>query len=101
MLYNVDSWQSFICYYYLPLCSDTVMEYLINVTTAPEFRPWEVSDLTPRLKMDVAQAQQNTQTSGLFISVHTNSFYSLLYTGIMQHFFEMDPCLNLIYLLYI
>lgn len=37
------------------------MEYLINVTTAPEFRPWEVSELTPRLKVDKALAAQNTQ----------------------------------------
>lgn len=41
--------------------SDTVMEYLINVTTAPEFRPWEVSDLTPRVKMDKALAAQTPQ----------------------------------------
>lgn len=41
--------------------SDTVMEYLINVTTAPEFRPWEVSDLTSRVKMDKALAAQTPQ----------------------------------------
>lgn len=41
--------------------SDTVMEFLINVTTAPEFRPWEVSDLTPRVKLDKAQAAQSSQ----------------------------------------
>lgn len=45
--------------------SDTVMEYLINVTTAQEFRPWEVSDLTARVKMDKAEAASNTQTGGL------------------------------------
>ena len=37
------------------------MEYLINVTTAPEFRPWEVSGLTERVKMDKAQAAHTTQ----------------------------------------
>lgn len=37
------------------------MEYLINVTTAPEFRHWEVSELLPRLKVDKALAAQNTQ----------------------------------------
>lgn len=42
-------------------CSDTVMEYLINVTTAPEFRAWEVSELTARLKIDKAQAAQSSQ----------------------------------------
>ena len=37
------------------------MEYLVNVTTAQEFRPWEVSDLTPRVKIDKALAQQSPQ----------------------------------------
>uniref|UniRef100_H3AHX9 Ubiquinol-cytochrome c reductase core protein 2 n=1 Tax=Latimeria chalumnae TaxID=7897 RepID=H3AHX9_LATCH len=41
--------------------SDTVMEYLINVTTAPEFRIWEVSELTSRIKVDKAIAFQNPQ----------------------------------------
>uniref|UniRef100_A0A3Q3VQW8 Uncharacterized protein n=1 Tax=Mola mola TaxID=94237 RepID=A0A3Q3VQW8_MOLML len=61
---------------------DTVMEYLINVTTAPEFRPWEVSDLTPRLKMDVAQARQNTQTGvveGLHDAAYKNALCNSLY----------------------
>lgn len=43
------------------LSSDTVMEYLLNVTTAPEFRPWEVADLQPQLKVDKAVAFQNPQ----------------------------------------
>lgn len=37
------------------------MEYLLNVTTAPEFRPWEVADVQPRLKVDKAIALQNPQ----------------------------------------
>lgn len=37
------------------------MEYLINVTTAPEFRPWEVSELTERVKLDKALAGQSPQ----------------------------------------
>lgn len=45
--------------------SDTVMEYLINVTTAQEFRPWEVTDLTARVKLDKAEAASNTQIGGL------------------------------------
>lgn len=49
----------------LPVCSDTVMEYLINVTTAQEFRPWEVTDLTPRVKVDKAMAANNEQTGGV------------------------------------
>lgn len=43
------------------LSSDTVMEYLLNVTTAPEFRPWEVTDLQPQLKVDKAIAFQSPQ----------------------------------------
>lgn len=38
------------------------MEYLVNVTTAQEFRPWEVSELVSRVKIDKAQAQQCPQT---------------------------------------
>lgn len=45
--------------------SDTVMEYLINVTTAPEFRPWEVSELVPRVKLDKTEAANNTQIGEL------------------------------------
>ncbi|XP_013879496.1 cytochrome b-c1 complex subunit 2, mitochondrial [Austrofundulus limnaeus] len=41
---------------------DTVMEFLINVTTAPEFRPWEVSTLTQRMNVEKAQAAQSPQT---------------------------------------
>ena len=40
------------------------MEYLINVTTAQEFRPWEVADLTPRVKVDKAMAASSEQTGG-------------------------------------
>uniref|UniRef100_A0A3Q1ATT8 Ubiquinol-cytochrome c reductase core protein 2b n=1 Tax=Amphiprion ocellaris TaxID=80972 RepID=A0A3Q1ATT8_AMPOC len=62
--------------------SDTVMEYLINVTTAPEFRPWEVSDLTPRVKLDKAQAAQNPQTvviEGLHQAAYKNALCNSLY----------------------
>ncbi|XP_053734300.1 cytochrome b-c1 complex subunit 2, mitochondrial isoform X1 [Synchiropus splendidus] len=52
MVYTVDCLRDDI---------DTVMEYLINVTTAPEFRPWEVSDLTARVKLDKAQAADSPQ----------------------------------------
>ncbi|XP_036445946.1 cytochrome b-c1 complex subunit 2, mitochondrial [Colossoma macropomum] len=44
---------------------DSVIEYLIDVTTAPEFRPWEVSELTSRVKIDKALAEQCAQTSVL------------------------------------
>lgn len=41
------------------------MEYLINVTTAPEFRPWELAELTPRVKVDNGIARQSAQI-GMF-----------------------------------
>ncbi|KAM4597779.1 ubiquinol-cytochrome c reductase core protein 2a [Polymixia lowei] len=40
---------------------DTVLEYLVKVTTAQEFRPWEVQDLTSRVKVDKALSQQCPQ----------------------------------------
>lgn len=52
------------------LCSDTVLEYLVNVTTAPDFRPWEISDISPRIKIDRAIADQSPQT-GTTIHLHT------------------------------
>nr|XP_020471576.1 cytochrome b-c1 complex subunit 2, mitochondrial-like [Monopterus albus] len=52
MIYTIDCLRDDI---------DTVMEYLINVTTAPEFRPWEVKELTPRVKVDKARAAQSAQ----------------------------------------
>ncbi|XP_070708320.1 cytochrome b-c1 complex subunit 2, mitochondrial isoform X2 [Pempheris klunzingeri] len=73
MVYTVDCLRDDI---------DTVMEYLINVTTAPEFRPWEVSDLTSRLKMDKALAAQSTQigmVEGLHSAAYKNALCNSLY----------------------
>ncbi|XP_078135197.1 cytochrome b-c1 complex subunit 2, mitochondrial isoform X2 [Sander vitreus] len=73
MIYTVDCLRDDI---------DTVMEYLINVTTAPEFRPWEVSDLTPRVKMDKAQAAQSAQIGvieGLHEAAYKNALCNSLY----------------------
>lgn len=50
--------------------SDAVIEYLINVTTAPEFRPWEVSELASRVKIDKALAEQCAQTSQCSLWTH-------------------------------
>uniref|UniRef100_A0AAY4BLF0 Uncharacterized protein n=1 Tax=Denticeps clupeoides TaxID=299321 RepID=A0AAY4BLF0_9TELE len=61
---------------------DTVLEYLINVTTAPEFRHWEISDLTPRLRMDTAFASQNPQigvTESLHAAAYKNALSNSLY----------------------
>ncbi|CAL1599081.1 unnamed protein product [Knipowitschia caucasica] len=73
MIYNVDCLRDDI---------DTVMEYLINVTTAPEFRPWEVSELTSRVKMDKAQAAQSPQigvVEGLHDAAYKNALCNSLY----------------------
>merc|ERR1712168_696948 len=68
MVYSVDCLRDDI---------DTVMEYLINVTTAPEFRSWEVSDLTPRVKMDKALAAQSPQ-NGVIESLHGAAYKNAL-----------------------
>uniref|UniRef100_A0A8P4K9N6 Ubiquinol-cytochrome c reductase core protein 2b n=1 Tax=Dicentrarchus labrax TaxID=13489 RepID=A0A8P4K9N6_DICLA len=73
MIYTVDCLRDDI---------DTVMEYLINVTTAQEFRPWEVSDLTPRVKMDKAMAAQSDQIGvieGLHGAAYKNALCNSLY----------------------
>ncbi|KAM4716588.1 ubiquinol-cytochrome c reductase core protein 2a [Anableps anableps] len=42
---------------------DSLLDCLVNVTTAQEFRPWEVDELTSRVKIDKAVAQQCPQIS--------------------------------------
>ena len=42
-------------------CSDILMEFLLNVTTSPEFRRWEVAALQSQLRIDKAVAFQNPQ----------------------------------------
>ncbi|KAE8579357.1 hypothetical protein XENTR_v10024013 [Xenopus tropicalis] len=61
---------------------DTVMEYLINVTTAPEFRRWEVSDLQAKVKLDKAFAYQNPQVGvleNLHVAAYRNALANALY----------------------
>ncbi|XP_075890738.1 cytochrome b-c1 complex subunit 2, mitochondrial isoform X2 [Nelusetta ayraudi] len=73
MIYTVDCLRDDI---------DTVMEYLINVTTAQEFRPWEVTDLTARVKLDKAEAASNTQigvVEGLHYAAYKNALCNSLY----------------------
>ncbi|XP_042253157.1 cytochrome b-c1 complex subunit 2, mitochondrial isoform X1 [Thunnus maccoyii] len=73
MVYTVDCLRDDI---------DTVMEYLINVTTAPEFRPWEVTELTPRVKLDKAQAAQSAEIGvieGLHDMAYKNALCNSLY----------------------
>ncbi|XP_036938220.1 cytochrome b-c1 complex subunit 2, mitochondrial isoform X1 [Acanthopagrus latus] len=73
MVYTVDCLRDDI---------DTVMEYLINVTTAQEFRPWEVADLTPRVKVDKAMAASSEQTvvvENLHYAAYKNALSNSLY----------------------
>ncbi|XP_062859418.1 cytochrome b-c1 complex subunit 2, mitochondrial [Trichomycterus rosablanca] len=68
MVYTVDCLRDHI---------DTVMEYLINVTTAPEFRPWELPEIAPRVKVDLALAQQNPQI-GVLENLHAAAYKNAL-----------------------
>ncbi|GAA6219872.1 cytochrome b-c1 complex subunit 2, mitochondrial isoform X1 [Lates japonicus] len=73
MVYTVDCLRDDI---------DTVMEYLINVTTAPEFRPWEVADLAPRVKVDKAHATYSSQIAvveALHATAYKNALSNSLY----------------------
>uniref|UniRef100_A0A3Q4GFZ1 Ubiquinol-cytochrome c reductase core protein 2a n=1 Tax=Neolamprologus brichardi TaxID=32507 RepID=A0A3Q4GFZ1_NEOBR len=56
---------------------DSLMEFLVNVTTAQEFRPWEVDELTPRVKVDKALAQQCPQI-GVIEKLHEAAYKNTL-----------------------
>ncbi|MEE6472675.1 hypothetical protein FKM82_009691 [Ascaphus truei] len=56
---------------------DNVMEYLINVTTAPELRRWEVAELHAKVKVDKAFAHQNPQV-GVLENFHAASYRNAL-----------------------
>ncbi|CAK6964751.1 cytochrome b-c1 complex subunit 2%2C mitochondrial [Scomber scombrus] len=52
---------------------EAIMEYVVSATVAPEFRPWEVSDLTARVKVDKAVAQQCPQI-GIIEKLHEAAY---------------------------
>ncbi|XP_075420714.1 cytochrome b-c1 complex subunit 2, mitochondrial [Tenrec ecaudatus] len=56
---------------------DIVMEFLLNVTTAPEFRRWEVAALQSQLKIDKAVAFQNPQ-AGIIENLHAAAYRNAL-----------------------
>lgn len=56
---------------------DGVIEYLVDVTTAPDFRPWELADLTPRVKIDKALADQSPQI-GVLEKLHEAAYKNAL-----------------------
>lgn len=68
MVYTVDCLRDHL---------DSLMEYLVNVTTAQEFRPWEVSELVSRVKIDKVLAQQCPQT-GVFEKLHEAAYKNAL-----------------------
>nr|XP_046270942.1 cytochrome b-c1 complex subunit 2, mitochondrial [Scatophagus argus] len=68
MVYTVDCLRDHL---------DSLMEYLVNVTSAQEFRPWEVKDLTPRVKTDKALAQQCPQI-GVIEKLHEAAYKNAL-----------------------
>ncbi|XP_074866636.1 cytochrome b-c1 complex subunit 2, mitochondrial [Carettochelys insculpta] len=73
MIYSMECLRDYV---------DTVMEYLINVTTAPEFRHWEVTKLQPQLKIDKAIAFQNPQVcvlESLHAAAYRNALANSLY----------------------
>uniref|UniRef100_A0A5F8H3L6 Peptidase M16 N-terminal domain-containing protein n=1 Tax=Monodelphis domestica TaxID=13616 RepID=A0A5F8H3L6_MONDO len=56
---------------------DILMEFLLNVTTAPEFRHWEVADLQSQLKIDKEIAFQNPET-GVIENLHVVTYWNAL-----------------------
>uniref|UniRef100_A0A674MHL3 Ubiquinol-cytochrome c reductase core protein 2a n=1 Tax=Takifugu rubripes TaxID=31033 RepID=A0A674MHL3_TAKRU len=68
MVYTVDCLREHL---------DSLTEYLGDVSTAQEFRPWEVSELVSRVKIDKAVAQQCPQT-GVFEKLHEAAYKNAL-----------------------
>ncbi|KAF6128108.1 ubiquinol-cytochrome c reductase core protein 2 [Phyllostomus discolor] len=61
---------------------DILMEFLLNVTTAPEFRRWEVAALESQLRIDKAVAFQNPQAriiENLHAAAYRNALANSLY----------------------
>uniref|UniRef100_A0A8C7XC10 Ubiquinol-cytochrome c reductase core protein 2a n=1 Tax=Oryzias sinensis TaxID=183150 RepID=A0A8C7XC10_9TELE len=56
---------------------DSLLEFLINVTAAQEFRPWELQDLITRVQIDKALAQQCPQI-GVIEKLHEAAYKNAL-----------------------
>lgn len=54
-----------------------LLEHLSNVTTGQEFRPWELDELTSRVKIDKAMAQQSPQI-GIIEKLHEAAYKNAL-----------------------
>uniref|UniRef100_A0A672KUZ1 Cytochrome b-c1 complex subunit 2, mitochondrial-like n=1 Tax=Sinocyclocheilus grahami TaxID=75366 RepID=A0A672KUZ1_SINGR len=68
---------AYLCRTALKHFLEGTMEYLINVTTAPDFKPWELSDLLPRVKIDKAVADQSPQI-GVLEKLHEAAYKNAL-----------------------
>ncbi|XP_049600206.1 ubiquinol-cytochrome c reductase core protein 2a isoform X3 [Syngnathus scovelli] len=61
---------------------DNILEYLVNVTMAQEFRPWEVCDLTSRVIANKDRAKRAPQcTFGM-------SLFRFLHSGVIEKLHE-------------
>ncbi|KAM9394404.1 ubiquinol-cytochrome c reductase core protein 2a [Pholidichthys leucotaenia] len=56
---------------------DLLMDCLVNIMTAQEFRPWEVDELASRVKIDKAVAQQSPQI-GIVEKLHEAAYKNAL-----------------------
>ncbi|XP_077476000.1 ubiquinol-cytochrome c reductase core protein 2a [Stigmatopora argus] len=61
---------------------DNILEYLVNVTTAQEFRPWEVNDLTSRVNVDKARAGQSRRI-GIIEKLHEAAYKNALSNSLL------------------
>ncbi|XP_051878529.1 cytochrome b-c1 complex subunit 2, mitochondrial [Pristis pectinata] len=68
MTYTVECMRDYV---------DTVMEYLINVTAAQEFRAWELKELPSKLEVDKAVASQTPQI-GVLENLHAAAYRNAL-----------------------
>lgn len=55
----------------------SLLEYFSHVTTGQEFRPWELDDLTERVKIDKAMVQQSPQI-GVIEKLHEAAYKNAL-----------------------
>uniref|UniRef100_A0A8C4KZ51 Cytochrome b-c1 complex subunit 2, mitochondrial n=1 Tax=Equus asinus asinus TaxID=83772 RepID=A0A8C4KZ51_EQUAS len=82
-LYRMNVDFKFLTQSYLDIFrSDILMEFLLNVTTSPEFRRWEVAALQSQLRIDKAVAFQNPQAhviENLHAAAYRNALANSLY----------------------
>lgn len=77
------------------------MEFLLNVTTAPEFRRWEVAALQSQLRIDKAVAFQNPQARKYIFRPYSvvSKILEVFYLSLKDQFEEGKKLLLKIFLL--